>query len=100
MNLTISPQIRIVALVGLVAALGGVASMLMLGRSGTKTDTSAAAPTRAAHTVPTKTVPAKTVPAKTVPAKAVPAKAHTTHAAVAPATHHTTPRTATHVKHA
>jgi hypothetical protein len=90
MNLTISPQIRIVALVGLVAALGGLASMTMLGRSGSKTATSAA-PTRAAHTLPAKTVPAKTVPAKT----------RTTPAAVTPAAHHATARPATRhqVKH-
>jgi hypothetical protein len=87
MGLTISPQIRIVALVGLVAALGGLASMMVLGHGGSQTATSAA-PTRAAHTLPAKTTPAKTVPAKT----------HTTPAAVT----HATPRAATrhHVKHA
>lgn len=46
MNLTVSPQIRIVAIVGLIAALGLGASMFMLGgHSGTKTSTQSAATT-------------------------------------------------------
>jgi hypothetical protein len=57
-NLTVSPQIRILAIVGLLAAAGLGASMLLLGHSGSKTETSAAV-TRA-HTTPA--VPARTKP--------------------------------------
>ena len=42
MNLTISPQIRILALVGLLAALGLGASMFVMGGGSSKTDTAAA----------------------------------------------------------
>jgi hypothetical protein len=52
-NTTLSPQIRILALVGLLAALGLGASMLVLGRGGSKTETlsaSTAAATTAAAT--------------------------------------------------
>jgi hypothetical protein len=48
-NVTISPQIRILALVGLLAALGLGASMFVLGGGSSKTDT-AAATTAPAHT--------------------------------------------------
>jgi hypothetical protein len=68
-NLTISPQIRIVALVGLLAALGLAGSMFLLGGSGSKTFTEPS-PARTATT---------------------PAKAHTT-----PAKAHTTPAKPTH----
>ena len=57
MNLTVSPQIKILALVGLLAAVGLAASMLVLGGSSKKTAT----------------------PAVTTPAVHVPVKAHTTH---------------------
>jgi len=39
MNITVSPQIRILALVGLLAVLGLGASTMLLGRSGSKTET-------------------------------------------------------------
>jgi hypothetical protein len=61
-NLTISPQIRIVAIVGLIAALGLGASMFMLGGHGSKTDTQSATTTAVRqHAPPTKqtTTPAK-----------------------------------------
>ena len=64
MNLTVSPQIKIIALVGLLAAVGLAASMLVLGGSSKKTLTSAV----------------------TTPAVHVPAKTHTTHVQ-APAKH-------------
>jgi len=56
-NLTVSPQIKILALVGLLAAVGLAASMLVLGGSSKKTAT----------------------PPLTTPAVHVPAKPHTTH---------------------
>jgi hypothetical protein len=56
-NLTVSPQIKILALVGLLAAVGLAASMLVLGGSSKKTAT----------------------PPVTTPAVHVPAKPHTTH---------------------
>ena len=59
MNLTIGPQIRIVALVGLLAALGLAGSMFLLGGSGSKT-------------------PAEPSPARTATTPATPAKAHAT----------------------
>ena len=67
MNLTIGPQIRIVALVGLLAALGLAGSMFLLGGSGSKTVTQPS-------------------PARTT---TTPAKAHTTPATP---THQTTPK--------
>jgi hypothetical protein len=77
-NVTISPQIRIVALVGLVAALGLGASMMTLGRGGSDAETVAAtttAPLRS-HTT-TAPAPAKPVakPAAKPAAKPV-AKPH------------------------
>jgi hypothetical protein len=55
-NLTVSPQIRIVAIVGLIAALGLGASMFMLGGHSSKTTTQSAATTTAArrHAPPAK----------------------------------------------
>ena len=47
MNLTVSPQIKILALVGLLAAAGLAASMFVLGGSSKKTTTSAAVHTPA-----------------------------------------------------
>jgi hypothetical protein len=74
-NLTISPQIRIVALVGLLAALGLAGSMFLLGGSGSKTVT-APSPARTA-TTPAKahTTPAK--PTHQTTAKHVAATART-----------------------
>ncbi len=57
MNLTVSPQIKILALVGLLAAVGLAASMFVLGGSSKKTETSAV----------------------TTPAVHTPARTHTTH---------------------
>ena len=71
MNLTLSPQIKILALVGLLAAVALAASMLVLGH-GSKT-----APTKAAatHTRATPHAPAK---AQTKPrVSPTPAKSHT-----------------------
>jgi hypothetical protein len=56
-NLTISPQIKILALVGVLAALGLGASMLVLGRGGSKSDTVAAS--TAAAVTHARTTPAK-----------------------------------------
>ena len=50
MNLTISPQTRILALVGLLAALGLAASMFVLGGGSSKTKTSAATTAASTHT--------------------------------------------------
>lgn len=88
MNLTVSPQIRIVALVGLIAALGLGASMFVLGGHGTKTESTAAATTVAhrQHTTPVK--PATT----TAPTSHA---GHTTKPA-ATTKHHST----THARHA
>src|SRR2546423_14054919 len=69
MNLTVSPQIRIIALVGLLAAAGLAASMFVLGGSGNK---------------------AQTVAVST-PVRHRPATTPNT-----PARHATTPRTAAH----
>jgi hypothetical protein len=75
-NLTVSPQIRILALVGLLAALGLGASMFVFGGHSSKTETTAA--------VTTATTPAHQ---HTTPAK--------------PATHATKPQTAAkHHRHA
>jgi len=58
-NLTVSPQIKILALVGLLAAVGLAASMLVLGGSSKKTVTSAVS-TPAVHTrVKTPVTPVK-----------------------------------------
>lgn len=62
MNLTVSPQIRIIALVGLLAALGLGGSMLVLGGHGSKTKTSASSTPVRRHNAP----PAK---ATTTPVK-------------------------------
>src|SRR6185437_2388962 len=54
-NLTVSPQIRLVAIVGLIAALGLGASMFMLGGHSSKTNTQSATTTVARrHAPPTK----------------------------------------------
>jgi hypothetical protein len=88
-NLTISPQIRILALVGLLAALGLGASMFVMGGGTSKTETAAAT-----------TAPPVHAPAKPHTAPVTkPTTKHTTK----PATKHVTkPHTATrhHVKKA
>ena len=97
MNITVSPQIKILALVGLLAAVGLGASMFVLGGSSKNATTSTPtlhtpAKTRTPVTPPTtkhRTVvhaPAKHV-AKTH--TVVPAKAHHTHAK--PSTFHGNP---------
>jgi hypothetical protein len=57
-NITVSPQIRILALVGLLAALGLGASMMLFSHGGSKTETQAAT-TNAAATTAVVTAPAK-----------------------------------------
>jgi hypothetical protein len=69
-NLTVSPQIRILALVGLLAALGLGASMFVMGGGSSKTETAAT----------------------TAPAAHTPAKPHTA-PVVTPATKHSKPET-------
>src|SRR3954447_20948315 len=81
--MTLSPQIRIVALVGLVAALGLGASVMLFSKGGSKTQTLSLT-TRAVVTTAVRT-PSKphVTPTKT------PAKAHArTHTRVHPATGH------------
>ena len=82
MNLTVSPQIRILALVGLLAALGLGASMFVMGGGSSKTDTAAATTAPAVHT------PAKPHTAPVVK----PAAKHAKHATK----HVTKPLTKTH----
>lgn len=80
MNLTVSPQIKILALVGLLAAVGLGLSMFVLGGSSKKTET-AAASTPAVHT------PAKTPPTRVhTPAKHTAKTHHVVPAATKPAT--------------
>jgi hypothetical protein len=101
--MTISPQIRIVALVGLVAALGLGASMMLFGHSSTRTQTEAVtttpAVTTSAVTTPAATTHATaTAPAHTAKPQAAAAKPHaTTKAHTAPAKvhkHHAKPKPA------
>jgi hypothetical protein len=81
-NLTVSPQIRIVAIVGMIAALGLGASMFMLGGHSSKTNTQSAATTAVRRHAP----PAKPV---TTPAKQhASAKPHTATKHVAKPAHH------------
>ena len=71
MNLTVSPQIKILALVGLLAALGLGASMFVLGGHSTKTQTTAPVTTVARqHPTPSKptTTPRTTHATKPQPA--------------------------------
>ena len=66
MNLTVSPQIKILALVGLLAALGLGASMFVLGGHSSKTETTAPVTTAVQqHTTPTPVKPSTTTPAPT-----------------------------------
>jgi hypothetical protein len=67
-NLTVSPQIRILALVGLLAALGLGASRFVMGGGSSKTDTAAATTAPAVHT-PAKPHTAPLVKPATKPAK-------------------------------
>jgi hypothetical protein len=83
MNLTVSPQIRIVALVGVVAALGLGASMLVLGRGGSKGDTVAASTAAAVtharttpHTTPAPVRHAATPHVRTATKPQAPVKHH------------------------
>jgi hypothetical protein len=65
MNLSVSPQIRIVALVGLVAVLGLMATAVALSRHGTSSPSGAAAPRVAPHHVrPAGPVTAPQTPSK------------------------------------
>ena len=96
MNVTISPQIRIVALVGLLAALGLGASMFMLGGHSTKTSTQSVTTTALhRHAPPAKPATtakphASTKPrVATKPATKHVAKAH--HGAAKPARFHGNP---------
>jgi hypothetical protein len=82
-NLTVSPQIRIVALVGLLAAVGLAGSMFVLGGGGSKTETVATATATQTRPTATATTPAKphAKPAVPTPAKHAPkpkAKPHAT----------------------
>jgi hypothetical protein len=69
-NLTVSPQIRIVAIVGLIAALGLGASMFMLGGHSSKTNTQSATTTAVRQHAP----PAKPT---TTPSRSHVTKPHT-----------------------
>jgi hypothetical protein len=83
MNTTISPQIRILAVVGLLAAVGLGASLLVFGHGTSKTAESAAT-THATQRSSTPSTPAHTTPrTHTAPATPAPAAKHTakTHAA-------------------
>ncbi len=80
MNLTVSPQIRILALVGLLAALGLGASMFVMGGGSSKTDTAAATTTPAVHT------PAKPHTAPVVKPTTKPATKHVTKHVTKPVT--------------
>ena len=92
MNLTLSPPIKILALVGLIGVLGLGASTLVLGHGSPSIKTSTAQPHGAAQapTTPAKsTLPAKTTPATATKhhATATPAKKHATAAKPAVKTH-------------
>ncbi len=80
MNLTISPPIKILALVGLIAAVAFVASTMLLGHSATPTRTSTAQPHsgRIVHHVPAAPAPHVTAKkhATTVPPAHAGAKSH------------------------
>jgi hypothetical protein len=87
-NLTVSPQIKILALVGLLAAVGLAASMFVLGGSSKKTETAAAS-------TPAVRTPVKTHATRVhTQAKPTTKKHHVAPAATKPATK--THATATH----
>jgi hypothetical protein len=78
-NLTVSPQIKVIALVGLVAAMGLGASMFVLGGHSSKTESTAPATTAAVqqHTTPVKPATTTTpAPTKHATKPAVTAKHH------------------------
>ena len=87
MNTTISPQIRILAIVGLLAAVGLGASLLVFGHGSSKT----AEPAATTHATPrssTTTTPAHSTPrTHSTPAKASPAAKHTAKTHVASRAH-------------
>jgi hypothetical protein len=87
MNTTISPQIRILAVVGLLAAVGLGASLLVFGHGSSKT----AEPAVTTHATPrssTTTTPARSMPrTHSTPAKAAPAVKHAAKTHVASPTH-------------
>jgi hypothetical protein len=77
MNTTISPQIRILAVVGLLAAVGLGASLLVFGHGSSKT-AGRAATTHATQGSSTPATPAHRTPrTHSTPAKATPAAKHT-----------------------
>ena len=74
MNTTISPQVRILAVVGLLAAVGLGASLLVFGHGSSKT----AGPAATTHSTQRSSTPAHTTPrTHSTPAKAIPAAKHT-----------------------
>jgi hypothetical protein len=74
---TISPQVRILAVVGLLAAVGLGASMLFLGRGGSKTTEPAVTTHVRRHATPTHATPrTHSTKAKTTPVVKHTAKAH------------------------
>jgi hypothetical protein len=74
-NLTVSPQIKVLALVGMLAAVGLAASMFVLGGSSKKTPTAVRTPVR--HTArPRTAVHAPVTPTKHVAKTVSHAKAH------------------------
>ncbi len=87
MNTTISPQIRILAIVGLLAAVGLGASLLVFGHGSSKT-TEPAAKTHATPRSSTTTTPAHSTPrTHSTPAKASPAAKHISKTHVASRAH-------------
>ena len=77
MSTTISPQVRILAIVGLLAAVGLGASMLFLGRGGSKTTEPAVRTHVKRHVSPTHATPrTHSSKAKTTPVVKHAAKAH------------------------
>ena len=77
MSTTISPQVRILAVVGLLAAVGLGASMLFLGRGGSKTTEPAVRTHVKRHVSPTHATPrTHSSKAKTTPVVKHAAKAH------------------------
>lgn len=96
MNLTLSPQIKIVALVGVIAVVGLMASLTLLGKGSSSSNNDAVTSVARAPRRHVATTPAAVKPTKTHTAK--PAKAHTV---TPPKTHakpvtHTHPKTVTH----
>jgi hypothetical protein len=88
--MTIGPQIRIVAIVGLLAAVGLAGSVFVLGRGGSHTETTAV-PTHPATTAPARTTPAEPAQHASTPAT----KPHAAKKASKPAAFHGNPVYAT-----